>query len=141
MAENKTQQNDQSVEAFLNSVEDERKRQDCFEILALMQEVTGCAPQMWGGTIVGFDKYAYTYASGHSGESPIAGFSPRKQNITLYILAGFDEYEAILARLGKHKTGKACLYIKRLDDVNIDILRELVTASVNHMRETNPPKE
>lgn len=141
MAENKTQQNDQSVEAFLNSVEDERKRQDCFEILALMQEITGCEAKMWGGTIVGFDKYTYTYASGHSGVSPIAGFSPRKQNITLYILAGFDEYEAILERLGKHKTGKACLYIKRLDDVNVDVLRELVTASVNHMRETNPPKE
>ncbi|MCB0116046.1 MAG: DUF1801 domain-containing protein [Caldilineaceae bacterium] len=137
MAENKTQQNDQNVEVFLNSVEDERKRQDCFQILAMMQEVTGCEPKMWGDAIIGFDSYTYQYASGRSGEWMIVGFSPRKQNITLYIMAGFDEYDAVLERLGKYKTGKACLYIKRLDDVNVEALRELVSASVTHMRETN----
>lgn len=141
MAENKTKQNEQSVEAFLNTVENESKRQDCIKIMELMQDVTGCQAKMWGDTIVGFDKYTYQYASGRSGESMVVGFSPRKQNITLYIMAGFDAYDAVLKRLGKYKTGKACLYIKRLDDVNIDVLRELVAASVTHMRETNPPKD
>lgn len=139
MAENKTRPNEQSVEEFLNSVEGETKRQDCFEILHMMEELTGCKPQMWGDTIVGFDSYTYQYASGRSGESMITGFSPRKQNITLYIMAGFDEYDAILERLGKYKTGKVCLYIKRLEDVNVDALRELVAASVRHMSETNQP--
>ncbi len=137
MAELKTQKNDQSVEAFLNSVEDERKREDCFKVLALMQEVTGSEPAMWGDSIVGFGTYHYEYASGRSGDWFVAGFSPRKQNLTLYIMAGFDAYESILQQLGKYKTGKSCLYIKRLDDVNVDTLRELVAASVTHMRQTD----
>ncbi len=138
MAENKTKQNVQSAQAFLEAVEDPRRREDCLTLVQLMQEVTGEAPTMWGDTIVGFGKYHYKYASGREGDSPLVGFSPRKQNLTLYILAGFDEYEELLGKLGKHKTGKACLYLKSLQDVDLGVLREMVQRSVEHMRRTNP---
>ncbi|HLE13680.1 MAG TPA: DUF1801 domain-containing protein, partial [Anaerolineales bacterium] len=111
MAELKTTKNDKSVTAFLNGIADEKKRQDSFTILELMQQVTGLEPKMWGDSIVGFGAYHYKYASGRQGDSPLTGFSPRKQNLTLYITSGFDQYEALLQDLGKHKTGKACLYI------------------------------
>jgi hypothetical protein len=127
-----------SVEAFLNSIEDEKKRQDSFALLALMQEVTGLEPQMWGDSIVGFGSYHYTYASSREGDWFLTGFSPRKQNLTLYIMSGFEEYDALMADLGKHKTGKSCLYIKRVEDVNLDTLRELVRRSVEHMEQSNP---
>lgn len=133
MAELKTQKNDGSVEAFLNSVENERKRSDSFEILRLMAEVTGEEAMMWGTSIVGFGSYHYKYASGREGDFFVTGFSPRKQNLTLYIMGGFDDYEALLAQLGKHKIGKACLYINKLADVDMAVLRELVRRSVAHM--------
>ena len=139
MAELKTKLNDGDVTTFLNSVADERKRQDCFAVLDLMRRVTGAEPKMWGDSIVGFDSYHYVYASGRSGDWMLTGFSPRAQNITLYIMAGFDQYDALLARLGKYKTGKSCLYIKRLADVDTAVLEALVAASVGHMRRTNPP--
>lgn len=139
MAELKTKLNDGDVTTFLNSVADERKRQDCFAVLDLMRRVTGAEPKMWGDSIVGFDSYHYVYASGRSGDWMLTGFSPRAQNITLYIMAGFDQYDALLARLGKYKTGKSCLYIKRLADVDMAVLEALVAASVGHMRRTNPP--
>ncbi len=139
MAELKTKLNDGDVIAFLNTVADERKRQDCFAVLDLMRRVTGAEPKMWGDSIVGFDSYRYAYASGRSGDWMLTGFSPRAQNITLYIMAGFDQYDALLARLGKYKTGKSCLYIKRLADVDTAVLEALVAASVEHMRRTNPP--
>jgi Domain of unknown function (DU1801) len=138
MAENKTKANDQNVQAFLEKVEDEKKREDCFTLLRLMEEVTGKQAKMWGDTIVGFDQYHYQYASGREGDSFLAGFSPRKQNLTLYIMAGFDEYEPLLSKLGKHSTGKSCLYLKSLKDVDMAILREMVQRSVEHMRKTNP---
>ena len=137
MAELKTQPNDQSVHTFLNSVENDKKRQDSFTLLQLMEEVTGAAPKMWGDSIVGFGSYHYKYASGREGDWFLAGFSPRKQNLTLYIMAGFDEYDALLSKLGKHKTGKSCLYINKLEDVDLDTLRELVKRSVEHMQATN----
>ncbi len=137
MAELKTKKNDQSVEAFLNAVEDETKRKDCFTLVELMQEITGSDGAMWGDSIVGFGSYHYEYASGRSGDWFVSGFAPRKQNLTLYIMAGFDEYDAILERLGKHKTGKSCLYIKRLSDIDINALRELIAASVAHMQRSN----
>jgi hypothetical protein len=137
MAELKTRKNDADVDAFLNAVPDERKRQDALELLALMEEVTGEEATMWGDSIVGFGSYHYRYASGREGDMPLAGFSPRKQNLTLYIMAGFDEYDALLGRLGKYTTGKACLYIKRLSDVDQDALKELVRRSAEHMRATN----
>ena len=138
MAQLKTQPNDQSVTAFLNRVEDKTKRQDSFSILELMQQVTGSEPVMWGDSIIGFGSYHYKYASGREGDWFLTGFSPRVQNLTLYIMSGFDEYEELLGKLGKHSTGKSCLYVKRLENIDLDILKELVEKSVAHMKATNP---
>lgn len=137
MAELKTQKNNASVEEFLDSVANEKKRQDSYAILELMKDVTGEEPAMWGTSIVGFGSYHYQYASGREGDWFLVGFSPRKQNLTLYIMSGFDEYESLLEDLGKHKTGKSCLYINKLEDVDRSTLRELVEKSVAHMVETN----
>lgn len=133
MAELKTKKNEGDVDAFINSVKDEAKRKDCRTLVELMSSVTGDNATMWGETIVGFGSYHYKYASGKEGDWMAVGFSPRKANLTLYIMSGFDEYEALLSRLGKHTTGKSCLYIKRLDDVDTDVLRELVATSVAHV--------
>jgi hypothetical protein len=138
MAENKTRPTDQSVQAFLDNVPDEKKRRDSYQILELMKEATGEEPVMWGPSIVGFGQYHYKYASGREGDAPLAGFSPRKQNLTVYILAGFDGYESLMAKLGKHSTGKSCLYLKRLEDVDRAVLKELVIRSVEHVQKTNP---
>jgi hypothetical protein len=138
MAELKTQENDQSVTAFLQRVEDDQRRQDCYAVLEVMREAVQAEPKMWGDSIVGFGKYHYTYASGRAGDLMLTGFSPRKQNLTLYIMAGFDAYDSLMARLGKFKTGKSCLYIKKLADIDMDVLKELVQRSVEHMRRTNP---
>lgn len=137
MATNKTVPTDANVEAFLQTV-DEKRRADCATLVDLMQDVTGEPPQMWGTSIIGFGSYHYKYASGREGDMPLVGFSPRKQALTLYIMAGFEQYEALLEKLGKYKTGKACLYIKKTADVDMDILRELVTQSVDHMIATHP---
>jgi hypothetical protein len=137
LAELKTKPTDQSVEGFLNKVPDEKKRQDSFAILELMKQVTGEEPIMWGDSIVGFGRYHYKYASGREADWFITGFSPRKQNLTLYIMSGFDEYDELLENLGKHSTGKSCLYIKKLEDIDQDVLRELVSKSVEHMAATN----
>ena len=138
MSEVKTKPNKAKVEDYLNGVENDTKREDSFAILELMKQVTGVEPIMWGDSIVGFGTYKYKYASGKEGEWMVTGFSPRKQNLTLYIMSGFDEYDGLLEKLGKHTTGKSCLYIKKLEDVDQDVLRELVGKSVDHMRETNP---
>lgn len=138
MAENKTQPNDSSVQDFLESVPDQRRREDAFALLDLMREVTGEEARMWGDSIVGFGQYHYKYASGREGDAPLTGFSPRKQNLAVYITAGFDQYGDLMSRLGKHKTGKACLYINRLEQVDTDVLRELVRQSAQHMKKTNP---
>jgi hypothetical protein len=138
MAELKTKRNKGDVEAFLNNVSDEKKRQDSFTILELMKQVTGKKPEMWGDSIVGFGSYHYKYASGREGDWFVTGFSPRKQNLTLYIMSGFDEYDQLLSKLGKHSTGKSCLYIKKIEDVDVDVLTELVKKSVDHMERTNP---
>jgi hypothetical protein len=137
MAKLKTQKNDASVVDFLNAVSDERKRQDSLAILELMRDVTGEEPAMWGSSIIGFGGYRYKYASGREGEWFLVGFAPRKQNLTLYIMSGFDKYDSLLAELGKHKTGKSCLYINKLTDVDLPTLRELVRRSVAHVAETN----
>ncbi|MBP2031212.1 hypothetical protein J2755_002175 [Methanohalophilus levihalophilus] len=137
MAELKTRKNDASVEDFLNGVENEKKRNDSLEIVKMMQEVTGEEPVMWGDSIVGFGSYTYKYASGRTGDWMMVGFSPRKQNLTLYIMPGFDQYDELLGKLGKYTTGKSCLYIKKLEDVDQDVLRELVKQSVEYMRETS----
>lgn len=137
MAELKTKKTTASVEDFLNAIADPQRRHDCWTLAALMQEVTQSPPSMWGDAIVGFGTYHYKYASGREGDWPVVGFASRKQDLTLYIMSGFDQYEALLSRLGKHKTGKACLYVKRLADVDMAVLRELVERSVAHMTQTS----
>ncbi|NPV55833.1 MAG: DUF1801 domain-containing protein [Anaerolineae bacterium] len=139
MAELKTKKNSNSVEDFLETIEDESRRQDSYAVLQLMREVTGAEPGMWGDSIVGFGAYHYRYQSGREGEWFLVGFSPRKHSLTLYIMSGFDEYDQLLARLGKHKIGKACLYVNKLADVDQDVLRRLVTASVRHMQASHSP--
>lgn len=135
MSDLKTQKTDASVDEFLAAVENDRRREDSLTVLKLMREVTGEEPALWGSSIVGFGTYTFKYASGRECEWPTVGFSPRKRNLTLYIMAGFEAYDELLSKLGKHKTGKACLYINKLADVNMDVLRELVVSSVEHMRE------
>jgi hypothetical protein len=130
MAELKTRPNYESVEVFLDSIPDDRRRQDGRAILKLMKEITGEEPQMWGSSIVGFGNYHYRYASGREGDWFKTGFSPRKQSLTLYIMSGFEGHEDLLARLGRHKTGKGCLYVNRLEDVDQEVLRELIRRSI-----------
>ena len=137
MAQLKTQPNEKSVTDFLNSVENDTKRADSFTILELMKEVTGSEPIMWGDSIIGFGSYHYKYASGREADWFLTGFSPRVQNLTLYIMSGFDEYDDLLGKLGKHSTGKSCLYVKRLENIDLDVLKELVEKSVTHMKATN----
>jgi hypothetical protein len=134
-AELKTKVNNASVEGFLNSVKDEQTREDCFEILKIMKQVTKEEPKMWGTSIIGFGSYHYKGASGREGDWMLTGFSPRKQNLTLYLMHGFDEQKDLLKKLGKHKTSMGCLYIKKLDDVDKKVLKELVAGSVKRMKQ------
>ena len=133
-AELKTKVNDASVADFLSSVVDEQKRKDSFEILKIMKQITKEEPKMWGSSIVGFGSYHYKGASGREGDWMQIGFSPRKQNITLYIIPGFERYQALMKKLGKYSTGKSCLYIKRLSDVNVDVLKDLIAESLKVMK-------
>lgn len=137
MAELKTQVNDASVTEFLTGIEHEQKRADSFALVEIMREITGHEPKMWGTSIVGFGAYRYSYKSGREGEWFLVGFSPRKQNLTLYIMAGFDEYETLLEKLGKHKLGKSCLYINKLADVDEPTLRKLIKESAEHVAKSN----
>jgi hypothetical protein len=137
MAELKTKKTDQSVEAFLNSVSDDKKRQDSFAILEMMKEASGEQPTMWGESIVGFGSYHYKYASGREGDWFLTGFSPRKQNLTLYLMPGLEMFGDLLSKLGKHKTGVGCLYINKLEDVDQAVLKELIAQSVKHQVQTN----
>ncbi len=132
MAELKTKLNDASVDDFIESVEDESKRDDCRRVLELMKNATGEDPKMWGSSIVGFGTYHYKYASGREGDWMKTGFSPRKQNLTIYIMDGFGRYDELMSKLGKHRTGKSCLYVKRLSDIDFKVLEKLVKASVRH---------
>ncbi|MHC4077398.1 MAG: DUF1801 domain-containing protein [Planctomycetota bacterium] len=130
MAELKTKKNKASVSAFLNSITDDQQRKDAKTVAKIMREVTGAKATMWGDNIVGFGQYDYKYASGHEGSWPLTGFSPRKGNLSVYIMSGFKGRATLLKKLGKHKKGKACLNIKRLEDVDLGILRRLIAASV-----------
>lgn len=138
MAELKTKLNNESVSNFLNSIEDEKKRKDSFEVLSIMHEITGSEPKMWGNSMVGFDSYHYKYDSGREGDWFITGFSPRKQALTLYIMAGFSRYDELMQKLGKYKTGKSCLYVKNLEDIDIQVLKELIGCSFEHMKKQYP---
>lgn len=133
----KTKLNDASVEDFLNTVSDEQTRADCFEIANIMKQVTKAEPKMWGSSIVGFGSYHYKGASGREGDWMLVGFSPRKQNLTLYIMAGFERYDELMKKLGKFSTGKSCLYIKKLADVDKKVLKELVSESVQFMKKVS----
>jgi Domain of unknown function (DU1801) len=135
MAELKTKVNEASVEDFLSSIPDEKKRRDAFEVLGLMQDVTKEKAKMWGGSIVGFGSYHYKYASGHEGDSCLTGFSPRKQNLTIYISGGFERYDELMQQLGKYKTSKgACLYVNKLEDIKLPVLKKLIKASVDQLK-------
>ena len=129
MAEMKTKVNEASVEEFLSKVEDEQKHKDCVEIVKIMKQVTKEEPKMWGPAIIGFGSYHYKYASGREGDMPQIAFSPRKQNITLYIGLGDNAENPLLQKLGKYTTGKGCLYIKKLADVDRNVLQELIVDS------------
>jgi Domain of unknown function (DU1801). len=135
---NKTRQTDESVTAFIDSVADEGRRDDARRLLSIMEEVTGYPARMWGSSIVGFGSYHYRYESGHEGDAPLVGFSPRKTEISIYLASDFEGRETLLNGLGKHRTGKACIYTKRLKDVDETALRQMIAASVQSTLERYP---
>lgn len=135
MTGNKTIETDASVENFINSVDNDQKRKDSRDMLALMSGITGSEAKMWGSSLVGFGQYHYRYESGREGDFFITGFSPRKTALAVYIIPGFDGYQEQLAKLGPHKTGKSCLYVKNLDVVDREVLEEVIRDSVSVMRE------
>jgi len=134
MSGNKTIPTSQSVDEFIASIPDDQKRKDCIALQQLMIEITEEEPVMWGNSIVGFGEYHYKYDSGREGDMLMTGFSPRSQNISIYIISGFKRYEALMKTLGKHKTGKSCLYVKRLSDIDIDVLKDLIATSYEHTK-------
>lgn len=134
MAELKTKINENNIVEFLNGVDNDERRKDCFTLLDLFQQWTKETPKMWGASIVGFGSYHYKYDSGREGDWFLTGFSPRKQNLTIYITAGFREYDDIMKNLGKYTTGSSCLYVKKLSDIDIDKLKTLVEKSVAYMK-------
>ncbi|MFO0908465.1 MAG: DUF1801 domain-containing protein [Isosphaeraceae bacterium] len=134
MAEPKTKPTDASVDDHIASIADVARREDCAAITRLMERVTGERPRMWGTSIVGFGTYRYVYASGQSGDWPVVGFSSRKGDLSIYLMTEFPERAELLARLGKHKTGKSCLYVRRLSDIDLPVLEELVRKSAEETR-------
>ena len=140
-SQNKTQATSADVDAFLATIDDERKRQDALQVKQMMEEISGYPATMWGASIVGFGRYHYKYDSGREGDFMRVGFSPRKTALTLYIMPGFDRYDGLLQQLGKHKTGKSCLYVKSLADIDESVLRELIQSSLDAMAEKYPPSE
>jgi len=135
MAELKTKPTEASVKDFLNQIVDKERRDDCFAIAKLMEKATGAKPKMWGPSIVGFGTFHYKYASGREGDWLVTGFSPRKNDLTLYLMMGFEQHRELMQRLGKYKTSKSCLYIKRLDDVHVPTLKKLIERSVKQLRD------
>lgn len=133
-AKNKTTENDNSVTDFLDSVTGKSRRADCCKLIELFSEETGFYPKMWGPAIIGFGSVHYKYASGREGDMPLTAFSPRKQAITLYFESDYEGREALLARLGKHTTAKVCVYIKKLDDIDLEILKKMIAASTAKTR-------
>jgi hypothetical protein len=134
MAENKTKSNAKSVPDFLNSIQDPVRREDCLALAAIMEDISGSKPKMWGDSIVGFGDYRYKYASGREGDWFLTGFSPRKQALTLYIMGYLDSYAHILEGLGKFKHGKGCLYIKKLEDIDLEELKKLISTSIQRLK-------
>lgn len=136
MSELKTKRNNKNVLAFLNKIENDNKKRDCFAILDLIKEISGEDPKMWGDSIIGFGDYHYKYKSGREGDWFKVGFSPRKNNIVLYFMTYFKKSENILKRIGKYKTGKSCFYINKLEDINIDVLKELIQKSYDSLSDS-----
>lgn len=134
MAKNKTTETENSVDAYLQAIPDEKKRKDCAFIVDLIQQETGLKPKMWGTGIVGFGSYHYKYDSGHEGDAPVVGLAARVNAITLYISTEFDDRQELLAKFGKYKMSKACIYIKKIEDIDIEILRKMINNSVAYMR-------
>jgi hypothetical protein len=131
---NKTQETDSSVKTFLDKIPDETRKKDCYTVLELMKKITGKEPKMWGSSIVGFGNYRYKYESGREGDWFLTGFSPRKQNLTLYIMPGFQGYGDLMKKLGKYKSAVSCLYINRLGDIDLQVLKEVIESSVERMK-------
>ncbi|MBA2941284.1 DUF1801 domain-containing protein [Paenibacillus sp. CGMCC 1.16610] len=138
MYEQKTKENDISVLAFIEDVDSPKKREDAYKLLDIFTETSGYPAKMWGPSIIGFGSYHYKYASGHEGDAPLVGFSPRKGKISLYFATGDSQRESLLQDLGKHTTGKACVYIHKVDDIHVDVLRSLIKQSIQFLKETYP---
>ena len=135
MAEPKTKPTKASVKEFLNQIPDKERREDCFAVAKIMEEITGDKPKMWGPSIVGFGTWHYKYASGREGDWPVTGFSPRKKDLTLYLMMGFNKHTELMQKLGKHSTGKSCLYIKRLSDIHVPTLKKLIKTSIKDLQD------
>lgn len=140
MAELKTKQTDVSAESYFDTIEDPRRRADCVALAALIKKATKYEPKMWGPSIVGFGSYHYKYPTGHEGDAPVVGFSSRKPEIVVYISDDFESRQELLQQLGKHRTGKVCVYFKRLADIDVAVLEKLVKASVAEVRKRYPSK-
>lgn len=138
MAENKTQPTKSSVVDFINGVDSEQKKKDAFALLSLFEELTQEEAVMWGPSLIGFGTYHYKYASGREGDFFVAGYSPRKTALTIYIMSGFSKHDSLMEKLGKYKTGKSCLYVKKLDDIDLDVLKELIVESIKYVKEKYP---
>jgi hypothetical protein len=138
MAQNKTVETIESVADFLATVTDENKKQDCLNLVSIMEKVTGFKAKMWGPSIVGFGSYHYKYESGREGDAPLVGFSPRKNEISLYLSSSFKNRDGLLEKFGKHKSAKACVYIKKLADIDQEIFKEMIVLSVKHVKSMYP---
>jgi len=138
MAKNKTTETQNSFTDFINAIENEVKRNDAFELLKIIQEATGFEPKMWGPSIIGFGSYHYKYDSGHEGDAPLAGFSPRKTAMTVYFYLPQEKREELLSKLGKHTSSKACIYIKKLEDIDIEILKKIILLSIEYTQNLYP---
>ncbi|MBM7603777.1 hypothetical protein JOC75_001750 [Metabacillus crassostreae] len=138
MYELKTKQNDHNVMDFIEQVENPKKREDAYKLLDIFSETTGFEAKMWGSSIIGFGRYHYKYQTGHEGDAPLVGFSPRKANFSLYFATGDTKRDQLLERFGKHKSGKACVYINKVADIDIEVLKELITQSVHFLQKTYP---
>ncbi|KAF2509537.1 DUF1801 domain-containing protein [Flavobacterium zhairuonense] len=138
MAVNKTTETTNSVTDFINAVENEQKRKDAFQLLSIIQELTGFEPKMWGPSIIGFGSYHYKYDSGHEGDAPLAGFSPRKAAMTVYFYLPEDKREELLSKLGKHTSSKACIYVKKLADIDVEILKNIILLSMQYTQNLYP---
>ncbi len=140
MSELKTRPTDQKVSQFIDAVEPDQKRQDCWTVVDIMRGITGSEPVMWGPSIVGFGTYTYINTTKKPAEWPITGFSPRKANLTIYVMPGFAQYDSLMEKLGKHSTGVSCLYVKKLADIDLGVLEEIIRRSVEYMRATYPTR-